>query len=108
MFLSIISAILNFGVPLTCVSVDGLGKSWSALHILDATVQQPWFVVLEQLIFCISDMRHLIKCLRNALIKYFLETVHGTVKKEYIDYFVHFDMTVQPRMAPKLTEAHLY
>lgn len=93
LFSSIIFALPNLGVPLRCLSVDGLRKNWAALQGLGATTKEPWISVHGRIIFCISDMPHLIKCLRKALIKYYLQTFNGTVKKEYIDYFVRFDMT---------------
>jgi len=108
LFSSTIESVQATGLNVRCVLVDGLGKNITALEILGARTTRPYFYLNGQKVYSVSDVSHLIKCLRNALLLYELFLANGTViKKEYIDTFVRFDMQITPRLARKVTEAHL-
>ena len=108
MFYEAIQGLLAAGVKVRAVSTDSLGKNKSALFRMGASGVQPWFFVNETKIFVIFDVPHLLKALRNALLKYILRLPNGDhVKFEYIKMFALQDMQMTPRIAKKLSMKHL-
>ena len=103
-----VEAVQRTGLRVRCMIVDGLGKNRTALGLLGVTTATPWCLINGAKVYAISDVCHLLKCLRNALLVYDLQLRNGTyVKKEFIDKFIRFDMQVHPRIAKKVTEVHL-
>ncbi|KAK3927524.1 Transposable element P transposase [Frankliniella fusca] len=107
-FKECISAVLSTGLYVRCMVTDGLQKNAAAVRLLGSTMNKPFISVEGQKIFALSDVPHLLKSLRNALMKYPLILKNGTViKKSYIDTFIRHDMQMQPRLCNKITETHL-
>lgn len=107
-FQAAIVAVQQAGFSVRMVLVDGLGKNRAAMEMMGSSLQRPWFFLNGQKIYTISDVCHLIKCLRNALLKYLLQLRNGAVvNKEYIDRFIRLDMQLTPRIAKKVTEVTL-
>ncbi|XP_052129494.1 uncharacterized protein LOC127750885 [Frankliniella occidentalis] len=76
MFKEVIEAVLTVGLRVRAIGMDGLGKNYTAVELLGASLEDPWFFLGGQKIYVISDVPHLLKCLRNALLKYPLELGH--------------------------------
>ncbi|KAK3917824.1 Transposable element P transposase [Frankliniella fusca] len=107
-FSECIAAVIDTGLRPRCMVTDGLAKNASAVKGLGATLDSPFFFIDEHKVFALSDVPHLLKSLRNALMSYNLQLQDGSlVKKEYIDKFIRMDMTMQPRLVKKVTETHL-
>ena len=107
MFREILDAVLKSGLRVSAIITDSMAKNKVAMMMLGACGERPWFFLNECKIFCIFDVPHLLKALRNAILKYYLRLKDGSlVKFEYIRQFVEMDMTMTPRMAKKITKTH--
>ena len=76
--------------------------------ILDNSVDKPYFECSDRKIFVIYDPPHLLKNIRNNFKKHGF--VHGddSIQWEHVVNFYNFDRRGGIRMAPKLTEQHIY
>ena len=102
-FFELIENLLDVGLDVRTIVTDGLSKNILAENLLGASDEDPCFYVNEERIVTIVDPPHLIKALRNALLKYILLCPDGTmVDIKYIKAFVLQDMEMQPRLAPKV------
>ncbi|KAK3926177.1 Transposable element P transposase [Frankliniella fusca] len=107
-FTDCITAVLSTGLRVRSMVTDGLTKNGAAVKALGATLESPYFFINDRKIYALSDVPHLLKSLRNALMLYWLRLKDGTlVKKEYIDEFVRLDMQMTPRLVKNITETHL-
>jgi len=95
------------GLRVRLLITDGLSKNLLAMLLLGTTRDSPWFFVDGIRIYYAVDVPHLLKCLRNALLKYKLKLVDGSiVQMTYLTAFILMDMQVAPRIAPKVNLTH--
>ncbi len=111
MFEESLRRVLATGLKVRAVVTDGLSKNKAALQLLGSSDDKPWFHLEEQKIFTMSDIPHLLKSLRNALLQYDLviPRIDGTedvIHLEYMKKFIESDMKMQPRIAKKVTLSH--
>ena len=107
-FNEILEAVTSAGLRVRAILTDSLAKNKLAMLKLGATEEYPYFFINEVKIFCIFDVPHLLKGLRNAILKYVLHLGNGQlVKFEYIKEFIEMDMKMTPRLAKKVTKTHL-
>ena len=95
-----------------CLTSETLHYPWIlsyslALH-LNVTPEQPWFIHNNKKYFLMFDPPHLIKCVRNNLMKYcFIFGQYVATWKDIEDLYEK-DSALPIRSAPKLTEKHIH
>lgn len=107
-----ITALQNIGLKVRVAVCDmsftnqGLYRNWSL------TQSTPFKTFNNQRIYFIHDTPHLIKLVRNNLMKHNFFLNYGgkqqKVKWSHITSFYNKDRRVSSRMAPKLTNSHVY
>ena len=97
------------GIGLNVVVVmSDLGSNFQSLaKHLGVTPEQPWFIHNKKKYYLIFDPPHLIKCIRNNLMKYTFRFGQHTAKWEDIVAFYNKDKELPIRAAPKLTDKHI-
>ncbi len=98
------------GIGLTVVVViSDMGSNFQSLaNHLNITPENPWFIHNNQKYFVMFDPPHLLKCVRNNLMKYPFKFGMYTASWKDIEKFYNNDKTLTIRTAPKLTEKHLH
>ena len=98
------------GIGLTVVFViSDMGSNFQSLaNHLNITPENPWFIHNNQKYFVMFDPPHLLKCVRNNLMKYPFKFGMYTASWKDIEKFYNNDNTLTIRTAPKLTEKHLH
>ena len=76
-------------------------------HGLGVTVSKPYFYVNNRKIYVFYDPPHLVKNIRNNLMKHGFVQGTKAIKWQYIAQFYEFDSRLGIRMAPKLTDFHI-
>ena len=71
------------------------------------SIEKPFFEVDDQKIFCMYDPPHLLKNIRNNLMKQGFVSGDKRIQWCFIESFYEFDKQVGIRMAPKITENHI-
>nr|XP_050029141.2 uncharacterized protein LOC126525127 [Dermacentor andersoni] len=70
------------------------------------TPEKPYLSVIGEPLFFIFDPPHLLKCLRNMLLKYDFRVGSDTIKSSYIRQAYEKDREMQIRSIPKLSARH--
>ena len=98
------------GIGLTVVVVmSDMGSNFQSLaKHLNITPENPWFIHNNQKYFVMFDPPHLMKCVRNNLMKYPFKFGQYIATWKDIENFYNQDKTLAIRTAPKLTEKHLH
>jgi len=100
--------LLEAGLEVRAMVTDALQKNFTAEQILGATYEKPYFYIGLNKIFTIADPPHLLKALRNALLKYLILRPDGTlVDVKFIRAFILRDLQMPVRLAPKLNKGHI-
>ncbi len=104
----ILSELKKIGLQVVLFSTDQ-GSNFSSLKsILGVSSSRPFFLYEGQKIFSIDDPPHLLKNLRNCLLKNEIHSSVGVAKWCYIADFYEQDKNQGNfRLAPKLTDGHL-
>ena len=97
------------GIGLTVVVViSDMGLNFQSLaNHLNITPENPWFIHNNEKVFVMFDPPHLLKCVRNNLMKYSFKFDNYTATWKDIESFYNKDTTLAIRTAPKLTDKHL-
>ena len=91
------------------VVVSDMGSNFQSLaKYLNITPSNPWFIHNENKYFVMFDPPHLLKCVRNNLMKYSFTFGSYTATWQHIEEFYNKDKTLSIRMAPRLTEKHIH
>ena len=77
------------------------------LKNMNVSVDRPYFEMRGKKYFTIYDPPHLLKSVRNNLMKYNFEFGKNVAKWKDITTFFNKDQKLPTRLAPKLTEKHL-
>ena len=98
------------GISLTVVIVmSEMGSNFQSLaKHLNITPENPWFIYNNRKYFVMFDPPHLMKCVRNNLMKYSFKFGHYIATWKDIESFYNQDKTLAKRTAPKLTGKHLH
>jgi len=72
------------------------------------TSSRPYFKVNNKKIFYIFDPSHLLKSTRNMFLKHSFKVDENIIDKKYLMSFYKEDRNCNLRLAPKLTNQHLY
>ena len=94
------------GIGLTVVVViSDMGSNFQSLaNHLNITPENPWFIHNNEKVFVMFDPPHLLKCVRNNLMKYSFKFDNYTATWKDIESFYNKDMTLAIQTAPKLTD----
>ena len=111
----VLGACQNAGLHVVATVCDMGANNVSALQVLGATRQKPFFKFQNQEIVTVYDPPHLLKCTRNLFRKYDVqfesELMHNqllvTAKWEHILNVYKWDKSHVVRLLYKITDAHL-
>ncbi len=83
------------------------GPNFSAmLNRLGVSKDHPYFMHRGKKVYVVADMPHIIKSVRNCLLKNDIITEKGTAKWCHIEDFYKRDKIQRLRLCPKLTDRH--
>ena len=103
-----IDKVESIGLNVVVVLSDMGSNFYSlALH-LNVTPEQPWFIHNDKKYFLMFDPPHLIKCVRNNLMKYCFRFGQYVAAWKDIEDLYEKDSALPIRSAPKLTEKHIH
>lgn len=103
-----IRRLTNIGLNVVTVISDNGGNFHKLIRQLGVTVDTPYFKVDDKQIFYMIDVPHLIKSTRNNFFDHHFEINNGRTSKEYLNTFYSEDKKNRFRLAPKLTDDHLF
>lgn len=89
------------------ITTDMGSNNIQLANILDVTVDEPSFHIENSKLFYIFDIPHIIKAIRNMLIKYDFYYEGNRISWQYIKMFYDHDKKYPIRAAPKLTDSHV-
>ena len=95
------------GLNIVVVMSDQGSNFYSLATRLEVTPEKPWFVHNGRKIFLMFDPPHLIKSVRNNLIKYSFRFGEHVASWEDIEAVYSRDSALPIRSVPKLTEKHI-
>ncbi len=102
-----IDKVEGIGLDVVVVLSD-LGSNFQSLaHHLGITPERPWFMRKQKKYYLMFDPPHLIKCIRNNLMKYTFKFGQYTATWQDIVNFYNKDKELPIRAAPKLTDKHI-
>ena len=105
--LDMIDEVTSIGLHVTTV-VSDLGSNFQKLiRSLGITPTQPWFSHKGQKIFYLFDTPHIIKAIRNNLMKYNFHFDEKVASWDHIQVVYNRDQQQPIRCCPKLTQRHL-
>jgi len=104
----VLEAVINTGFDVRALVVDGTPKNINMFRRLGCRPGEPVFTLLGKKIVAIIDPPHLVKAIRNKLMKYDFKSGEKTAKWEHIVKFEEIDATYPARIAPKLTAGHFH
>ena len=108
LFRELIETLLEVDLDVRAIVRDGLSKNILAEDLLGASDEDPCFCFNGKKKVTIVEPTHLIKALRNALLKYILFCPDGTlVDIKLIKASVVQDMQMQPRLATRVSKRHI-
>ncbi|KAK9709679.1 Transposase protein [Popillia japonica] len=102
-----ISQLKRIGLTVCGIVSDMGSNNMQVAHSLQITPEKPYFHVNEEKIVYMFDTPHLIKALRNNLLKYKFVSEEKEIRWDYITQFYNNDKKYGIRAAPKLTDSHI-
>ena len=91
------------------VVMSDMGSNFHSLALhLGITSEKPWFMHNNKVYFLMFDPPHLIKCIRNNLIKYTFRFGNLVANWKDIEFFYNKDKELTIRSAHKLTDKHIH
>jgi len=90
-----------------CVICDQGATNRQMFDLFGSTVDKPYVDVAGQTVHFLYDPPHLLKCLRNNLMKYDFQIDDRKVSWQYIVDFYQRDSKQKLRLAPRLSDRHL-
>lgn len=72
------------------------------------TPEKPYIIIDNEVIFYIFDVPHLLKSTRDKFFSYTFNINDGDTSKCYVEAMYNIDKTRQFRLAPKLSDEHLF
>ncbi|XP_011860021.1 PREDICTED: transposable element P transposase isoform X2 [Vollenhovia emeryi] len=97
----------NIGLTVAAVVCDMGPKNIQLSNELGITPSTPHFTLNGRKIFWLFDVPHLMKATRNMFLKYTFTFNQFFAKMKYVRQFYELDKTMQFRLAPELTDAHV-
>ena len=91
------------------VVMSDMGSNFHSLALrLGITPEKPWFTHNNKVYFLMFDPPHLIKCIRNNLMKYIFKFGNLVASWKDIEVFYNKDKELSIRSAHKLTDKHIH
>lgn len=103
-----VSKMKNVGITVRAIVSDQGSNFIELTRNLEITAEKPFFCVSDMKVFYFFDTPHLLKSLRNNLMKYDFLFNGQTASWTDIESFYKKDSTQQIRCAPKLQNGHIY
>lgn len=103
-----IKKLQNIGLNVRAVISDQGSNFLQLSKNLKITPLKPYFVVNSQHIYYMFDTPHLLKSLRNNLMKYKIHFEDRIADWNHIKFLYEKDSALKIRNAPKLTKMHIY
>lgn len=100
--------VMESGLSPKFVVCDQDPSNTSALRMLGITPDKSYFQINQHKIHMFFDTPHLMKSIRNTLSKYDIEINLDIIKWKYIEQFYKTDKEKCIKLAPKLTDSHIY
>ncbi|GFS27409.1 transposable element P transposase [Elysia marginata] len=102
-----IEKLKSLDLTVKAVICDQGSNNCSVFRNLGVTPEKPYFQHLESEVLVIFDPPHLLKNIRNNLMKHSFFTSDGAVSWKVIREFFEKDQAFPLKMAPKLTKKHI-
>ena len=104
---SAIKKVQDTGFKVIFTVCDQEGVHRSLFQTLGMTKEDPSFIVNEERVHFFYDSPHLLKSLRNTILKYRLKAGGKVISWEHIKNFYLKDHELKIRLAPKLTNKYM-
>lgn len=98
----------TIGIRVDCIICDMGSNNVQLCSLWNITPENPYFELVGRKINFMYDPPHLIKSVRNNLLKYDLMHEEKTVSWQHIVKFFNHDQSYAIRGAPKLTNSHIH
>ena len=95
------------GIIIRAITSDQGSNNRCCYRLLGVTTSEPYFSYENKRIYALFDVPHLIKSIRNTLLKYDLLTPDGRVSWDILTQLYQWDSSQSVRICPKLTKSHL-
>jgi hypothetical protein len=102
-----IGKLSDVGFTTVCIICDQGATNQQMFKLFGVTPDQPYATVMDRSVNFLFDPPHLLKCLRNNLMKHDFELNGHRIKWDYIVKFHERDSRQTLKLAPKLTQKHL-
>ena len=102
-----VGKLTDVGLDVRVVVCDQGSTNQQMLKQFGITVEKPFAELQGKQVMFMYDPPHLIKSIRNNLVKHNFHVSGNTVSWKYISDFYGFDSKLPSRMAPKLTKKHI-
>ncbi|CAG4931767.1 unnamed protein product [Colias eurytheme] len=105
----VISKLFNIGIDIRAIiSHKDSNFNRYAEYIKQITSEKPYYFINDKKIYCIFDVPHLMKSIRNNLLVNDLKVDDKTISWKYVQYLYCQDKEMELQMIPKVTEKHLH
>ncbi len=90
-------------IPKTVICDQG-SNNVRMRSLLGITEEMPFIELEDNKVYFLYDAPHLLKCVRTNLLKYDIVSDDGRSSWRHIVEFYNKDVTIKPRLAPKLSK----
>lgn len=97
----------SVGLKVVALISDMGSNNLQMVKKFDISDDSPFFNVNDQKVVYLPDTPHIVKAIRNMLLKYNFVFEGKIISWEYIKMFYESDKTYKTRAAPKLTDCHI-
>lgn len=104
----ILRIISSFGINITVLVCDQGSSNRKCFSNFGVSTEKPYFNFEGKNIYCMFDFPHLIKSLRNGLLKCDLKTPDGIISFKVIQELWEREENCNTKMCPKLTRQHIF
>lgn len=102
-----IAMLQEIGLKVTVLVSDMGSNNLQLAKMLGVTSEHPYFFVNEQKVVYIFDIPHILKAIRNNLIKHDYVHENKRISWDFVKSFYDNDKMYPIRAAPKLTDSHI-
>jgi hypothetical protein len=106
MTLECIDRLEEIGLRVAVLSSDQGSNFCSMLTQLKVSKDNPFFMRGDKKVFAIADMPHVLKSIRNCLLKNTIVTSADSAQWRHIEEFYRKDKQMKLRLCPKLSDRH--
>lgn len=103
-----LSKCFELGVKIKSMVCDQGPNNRKCLNMFGITIERPYFLYNDAEMACIYDVPHLIKSVRNTLMKSDIKTPDGLVSWNIILELYNLEVNSITKCCPKITAKHIY